>query len=84
MSMLAAAVRRARPLDELGPVVADLGRRYAGYGVEVKHFDAVEQALLETVQRMMGERFTLDVRLAWTRIYNQLAWIMIEAMGEAA
>ncbi len=84
MSMLAAAVRGLDHLEELIPVVADLGRRHAGYGVQVKHFDSVEQALLETVQRMLGERFTLDVRLAWTRIYNQLASIMIEAMQTAA
>lgn len=83
ISMLAAAVRGLDRLDELRPVVADLGRRHAGYGVQLKHFDSVEQALLETVQRMMGERFTLDVRLAWTRIYNQLAAIMIEAMAAA-
>ncbi|HKI06605.1 MAG TPA: protein kinase [Thermoanaerobaculia bacterium] len=81
MSMLGAAVQGLDRLDELRPVVEDLGRRHAGYGVQVRHFDAVEQALLETVQRMMGERFTLDVRLAWTRIYNQLAAIMIGAMG---
>ncbi len=83
ISMLAAAVRGLDRLDELRPVVADLGRRHAGYGVQLKHFDSAEQALLETVQRMMGERFTLDVRLAWTRIYNQLASIMIEAMTAA-
>jgi serine/threonine protein kinase/class 3 adenylate cyclase/hemoglobin-like flavoprotein len=81
MSMLGAAVQGLDRFDELRSVVADLGRRHAGYGVQIRHFDSVEQALLETVQRMMGERFTLDVRLAWTRIYNQLASIMIEAMG---
>jgi class 3 adenylate cyclase/hemoglobin-like flavoprotein len=79
MSVLAAAVQGLDRMEELLPVLADLGRRHHGYGVQLRHYDSVEQALLETVQRMLGERFTLDVRLAWSRIYNQIAGVMIEA-----
>ncbi len=40
--------------------------------------------LLETFRQLLGSAFTDDVRLAWSRIYNQLAKIMIEAMVAAA
>lgn len=30
---------------------------------------------------MMGDEFNLDVKLAWTQIYNFVAQTMIEASG---
>jgi len=79
MTMLAAAVQGLDRMEDLRGTLQDLGRRHAGYGVQLKHYDAVEQALLETIRRMIGDAFTLDVRLAWSRIYNDLARIMLEA-----
>lgn len=79
MTMLAAAVQGLDRMEDLRGTLQELGRRHAGYGVQLRHYDAVEQALLETIRRMIGEAFTLDVRLAWSRIYNDLARIMLEA-----
>jgi serine/threonine protein kinase/class 3 adenylate cyclase/hemoglobin-like flavoprotein len=79
MNMLAAAVKGLDRLDELKPVLEDLGRRHAGYGVRVEHFAAVEECLLYTIKTITGDDFTLDVQLAWTRIYNFIAQTMIEA-----
>jgi hemoglobin-like flavoprotein len=79
MAMLAAAVQGLDRMEDLRGTLQDLGRRHAGYGVQLRHYDAVEQALLETIRRMIGDAFTLAVRLAWSRIYNDLARIMLEA-----
>lgn len=79
MNMIAAAVRGLDRLEELKPVVADLGRRHKGYGVKIEHYAPVEECLLHTVEVMMGGEFNLDVKLAWTRIYNFIAETMIEA-----
>jgi class 3 adenylate cyclase/hemoglobin-like flavoprotein len=79
MNMLAAAVKGLDRLDELTPVLQDLGRRHATYGVRVDHYAAVEACLLSTLETMMGEDFNLDVKLAWTGIYNFVAQTMIEA-----
>ncbi len=84
MDMLAKVADGLDRLEELRPAVVELGRRHAAYGVQLRHFDAVEQALLETFRQLLGPAFTDDVRLAWSRIYNQLAGIMIEAMEAAA
>ncbi len=82
MSVLAAAVRGLDRIDELKPVLLELGRRHEGYGVELRHYDSVEQALLEMVRRVTGQEFTADVRLAWARIYSELTAVMLE--GAAA
>lgn len=81
MEMLGHVVSGLDRLDEMVPAIADLGRRHAGYGVELRHFDAVEQALLETPRQMLGERWDVDLRLAWSAVYNRLAKVMIEAMA---
>ena len=84
MNMLAAAVRGLDRLDELKPALQELGRRHAGYGVTLQHYAMVEACLLHTVEAMSGSGFNLDVKLAWTAIYNFIAQTMIEASLEAA
>jgi hemoglobin-like flavoprotein len=79
MNMIAAAVKGLDRLDELKPALEDLGRRHAAYGVRIEHYAPVEACLLYTVEQMMGEEFNLDVKLAWTQIYNFVAQTMIEA-----
>jgi ferredoxin/hemoglobin-like flavoprotein/tRNA A-37 threonylcarbamoyl transferase component Bud32 len=84
MSMLGAAVQGLDRMEDLRPILEDLGRRHAGYGVELRHYDMVEQALIETIRRMLGPGFTMDIRLAWSRIYNEIARIMLDASEGAA
>jgi ferredoxin/hemoglobin-like flavoprotein len=83
MNMLATAVRGLDRLDELKPALADLGRRHAAYGAQIPHYAVVEACLLHTVETIAGNGFNLDVKLAWTAIYNFVAETMIEA-GEVA
>jgi hemoglobin-like flavoprotein len=77
-------VRGLDRLDELKPALEDLGRRHAGYGVQVPHYAVVEACLLHTIETMAGSSFNLDVKLAWTAIYNFIAQTMIEASLEVA
>jgi hemoglobin-like flavoprotein/class 3 adenylate cyclase len=79
MNMLAAAVRGLDRLEELKPVLQELGRRHVAYGVQIPHYAVVEACLLHTVETMAGSAFNLDVKLAWTAIYNFIAQTMIEA-----
>jgi class 3 adenylate cyclase/hemoglobin-like flavoprotein len=84
MTMLGAAVQGLDRMEDLRATLEDLGRRHGGYGVRLQHYDSVEQALLETIRRMIGDAFTLDVRLAWSRIYNELVRIMLEGAERPA
>jgi hypothetical protein len=35
------------------------------------------------IEQLMGDDFNVDLKLAWTQIYNFVAETMIEAVGEA-
>lgn len=73
MSTIALAVSGLEKLPELVPVVEDLGRRHAGYGVEDEHYDIVAEALLWTLKKGLGPDFTPDVKEAWISVYTALA-----------
>ncbi len=81
ISMLATAVRGLDDFDSLRPVLQDLGKRHLEYGTELHHYDSVEHALLETVQRLVGEDFNLDVRLAWTQIFGKITEVMTKDLA---
>ena len=79
MQMLTAAVKGLDRLEQLVPVVEDLGRRHAGYGVADAHYDTVGAALLWTLEQGLGEAFTPDVQDAWAAVYGLLARTMKNA-----
>jgi len=77
--MLTAAVKGLDHLDRLVPVVQDLGRRHAGYGVTEAHYDTVGGALLWTLEKGLGDAFTPETRDAWATVYGLLATVMKDA-----
>lgn len=79
MQMLSAAVKGLNHVDRLIPVVEDLGRRHAHYGVEEHHYDTVANALLWTLEKGLGAAFTPEVREAWATVYGVLASTMARA-----
>ena len=79
MAMIAAAVHGLNDLEQLLPVVRDLGVRHVGYGVLQKHYDTVGAALLWTLERGLGGDLTDETRRAWAAAYGLLAAAMIEA-----
>ena len=83
VQMLTAAVKGLDRLDQLVPVVQDLGRRHARYGVADAHYDTVGAALLWTLEKGLGEAFTPDTKEAWATVYGILAGTMKEAAREA-
>jgi hemoglobin-like flavoprotein len=83
MQMLTAAVKGLDHVDRLVPVLQDLGRRHAGYGVNAVHYDIVAEALLWTLEKGLGPAFTLETRRAWTTVYSLIAGTMQEAARES-
>jgi hemoglobin-like flavoprotein len=83
MQMLTAAVKGLDRLEQLVPVVQDLGRRHAAYGVTDRHYETVASALLWTLEKGLGAAFTAEVREAWTAVYVLLATTMKQAAAEA-
>jgi hemoglobin-like flavoprotein len=83
MQMITAAVKGLDRLDQLVPVVRDLGRRHNGYGAFEKDYDTVGEALLWTLEMGLGRAFTPEVKEAWVAVYTLLATTMKDAAREA-
>lgn len=82
MEMITTAVEGLNNLEAIVPAVQDLGRRHAGYGVKVPHYESVASALLWTLRQGLGGEFTADVKDAWVETYQTLAGVMQAAAAE--
>lgn len=82
MQMMAAAVGLLRRPEQLAAALDQLGRRHAGYGVQLAHYETVGQALIETLALGLGEAFTPAQREAWVALYAQLAGRMVAAQAQ--
>jgi hemoglobin-like flavoprotein len=79
MRMIGMAVNGLDRLDELVPVVRQLGARHAGYGVRDEHYGTVATALVWTLEQGLGPDFTPEVKDAWVAVYGVLATTMKDA-----
>ncbi len=80
MQMLGAAVRLIGRPERLQPVLEDLGRRHAGYGVVDSHFETVGLALVRTLEIALGSAFDAPTRAAWIAVYSHISQSMRNAM----
>jgi hemoglobin-like flavoprotein len=83
MQTLAVVVKGLDDLEAILPAVQALGRRHSGYGVKDQDYETVGAALLYTLDEMLGEAFSRDVREAWCAAYSLLAGEMRAAAIEA-
>lgn len=76
MDMLAAVVDHIDRLDSLDPVLRAMGQRHAGYGVQARHYDTVEQALLWSLGQALDRDFDAETREAWRSVIRKVAATM--------
>jgi hemoglobin-like flavoprotein len=72
MAMLATAVNNLHQWDAVAPHVKQLGLRHVGYGVKPADYDTVGTALIDTLEKGLGEAFTPPVRDAWLACYTAI------------
>ncbi len=85
MAVLSVAVNGLRDLDSILPAVRALADRHVDYGVVLKDYAPVGEALLWTLREGLGEAFDAEVEAAWATVYATLSAAMIEAAyGHAA
>lgn len=65
-------------LAPLVDILKKLGKRHVAYGVLEAHYPIVGQALIETLEAALGDKFTDDVKAAWVEIYGIISSTMIE------
>jgi hemoglobin-like flavoprotein len=76
MAMICTAVGNLHQVEKIVPVVQDLGRRHATYGVKVSHYQSVGDALIWTLGKGLGSGFSDSVKDAWIAAYSTLATVM--------
>jgi hemoglobin-like flavoprotein len=79
MASLAFVVRGLSDLPSILPAARALAKRHVEYRVKPEHYAVVGEALLWTLARALGPRWTPQVASAWTVAYTTLSDVMIEA-----
>ncbi|KAL7470871.1 hypothetical protein ACHAXS_011159 [Conticribra weissflogii] len=83
MKLLGFAVKGLDDLEELIPSVKKLGMRHAKYyKVTIPMYDTVGAALLDTLEKGLGDSWDEEHKEAWAAVYGVLSKIMIEAGEE--
>jgi hemoglobin-like flavoprotein len=82
MLMLGMITSKLNQLDALVPAAQGLARRHVAYGAQAAHYAVVGQALLDTLDKGLGDEFTPEVREAWSTAYAILSAVMIEAAAQ--
>ena len=62
--------------ERLVPVLKQLGARHGTYGVQDEHYSKVGSALIGTLEEGLGDKFTPEVRGAWTEAYLLISSLM--------
>ena len=81
MTMLAMIVDNLPEPGQVLPAIRDLAVRHIEYGVKRADYDALREALLWTIEQVLGTDCTPAVRDAWTVCYDELAGEMKAAAG---
>ena len=55
--------------DKVVPVLKKLGERHSTYGVQDDHYGKVGAALIGTLEEGLGDKFTPELRSAWTEAF---------------
>jgi hemoglobin-like flavoprotein len=77
--MLGQIVRQLDSPSLLVKNVAASARRHVGYNVRNSQYDTAGEALLWTLEQLLGAGFTPEVRAAWSEAYTLTASIMRRA-----
>lgn len=78
-SMIGLIVRTLDYQNQVVPIIYELGKRHAAYGVLESDYATFRGALLETLEGALGEGFSPEVRDAWGAAYDFMAGVMAEA-----
>jgi hemoglobin-like flavoprotein len=83
MSTLAVVVRGLSDLPSILPAASALAKKHVTYGVKASHYEPVGAALLWTLEKGLGDKWTPEVASAWMEAYVTLSGFMIgEAYGK--
>jgi hemoglobin-like flavoprotein len=71
-------------LEKLGAILKGLGATHLSLGLNLvqAHYDLVGQALLDTLEKVLGDSFTAETKAAWSGIYAIITEKMMDGAAE--
>ena len=69
--------------DELLPVLAELGRKHVGYGVQPYQYEQLRSALLWALGQALGLEFDRETRAAWDQLLSMISTAMLDGAAQA-
>lgn len=85
IGMVSLAVAGLKDHENVTPAFENLGQRHRGYKIGAKHYEPFGRALIWTLDQVLGDEFTPEVRQAWVAWYELVAQTMASARpGSAA
>ena len=84
LTALATVVRYLNAPEKILASVQKLAVKHVDYGVEPVHYTYVGNALLRTLAKGVGPKFTPELRQAWVDAFRLLSGIMKEAAYSSA
>jgi hemoglobin-like flavoprotein len=79
-----------RALGMLGPdieilteILLELGEKHVAYGVKPEYFPSMGRALIDTMQEVMENDFTEELKADWNEVYGALSYDMIRGQKNA-
>lgn len=66
-------------IELLTDILLDLGKKHQTYGVKTDFYEPMGRALLETMEELLGERFTSEIRSSWINVYAAMSYDMVRA-----
>ena len=77
--MVTYIIARLQHMDDIERVITALATRHVQYGTKREHYRTVGEALLGTLETMLGDRWDDHTRTAWAEVYGLVANTMINA-----
>jgi len=78
MDMISRTIRLVHRPEEMTPLLHELGARHVAYGVTAEHYPIVGEALLGTLEELLGPAFDERTRAAWVAMYGRISALMCE------
>ncbi|CAF0861970.1 unnamed protein product [Brachionus calyciflorus] len=64
------AVNSLDDMNNLVPILVQLGSGHCKWGVKEEHFEIIGKVLIETLQDALQEKFTPKVKRVWIKLFN--------------
>jgi nitric oxide dioxygenase len=71
-------------IELLTEILIELGEQHSKFGVEACFYPPMGQALIQTMEKQLGKKFTPEIKDAWLECYQALAYDMMRAKNAKA